>query len=286
MPLPLANLNGVIQPLATTVVSVLDRGFLFGDAVYEAMQVVDGRPRFLARHLKRLERSLYELRIGPIDLNRLIERIQATIAAGPFKQAFVYIQITRGAASTRAHAFPPSETMPTEFLYVESFLDPYIALRETGIAVVIQPDLRWHRCDIKSTNLLGNVLAFQVGKEAGAHEVILIRPDGTVTEGTRTSLFAVVNGTLRTGPLSSEILPGITRQVVMEVIHQLQLPVEERHLHQDELASVQELFLTGTTSEVLPITLLNGKPVSDGKPGSTTRRLQAAFLKYLEDGGD
>lgn len=274
---PLANLNGVIQPLATTMVSALDRGFLFGDAVYEAMHIVGGKPRFIDLHFKRLERSLRELRIGPIDLQRLRQRISETIAAGAFEEAFVYIQITRGAGPTRAHAFPPAETVPTEFLYVEAFQDPYVKLRETGISVITQDDLRWHRCDVKSTNLLGNVLAFQACKEQGAYEALLVRPDGTVTEGTRTSLFGVINGVLRTGPLSPEILPGITRHVVMGLISELKLPVNETHLHRDELPRLQELFLTGTTSEVLPITTLNGKPVADGKPGPMTKQLQAAF---------
>lgn len=281
MPAALANLNGVIQPLAQTMVPVLDRGFLFGDAVYEAMHIVDGKPRFLARHLQRLERSLRELRIGPIDMTRLQQRISDTIAAGPFVEAFVYIQITRGVGPTRAHAFPPPGTTPTEFLYVESFTDPYQELRKTGVSAITHSDLRWHRCDIKSTNLLGNVLAFQACKEQGAYEALLVRPDGTITEGTRTSLFGVVDGRIRTGPLSPEILPGVTRQVVLELIQELKLPVEEKHLKLTELPRATELFLTGTTSEVLPIVRLNGQIVGTGTPGPMTKSLQEAFAAKL-----
>jgi D-alanine transaminase len=281
MPAALANLNGVLQPLANVMVPALDRGFLFGDAVYEAMHIVDGKPRFIERHLARLERSLRELRIGPIDLERLKQRITETIAAGPFVEAFVYIQISRGAASTRSHAFPPPGTVPTEFLFVESFSDPYKELRNSGAAAITHPDLRWHRCDVKSTNLLGNVLACQACKEKGAYEALLVRPDGTITEGTRTSLFGVVNGTLRTGPLSGEILPGITRQVVLELVAELKLPVQERHLTVAELPSTTELFLTGTTSEVLPIVLLDGKAVGAGTPGPMTKSIQKAFAAKL-----
>ncbi len=282
MPAALANVNGVILPLATAMIPALDRGFLFGDAVYEGMHAVGGKPRFLDLHMQRLERSLRELRIGPIDLPRLRQRLAETIAAGPFSEAFIYIQITRGAGPSRTHHFPPPGTQPTEFFFVEDFTDPYVKLRKTGVTAITHPDIRWHRCDVKSTNLLGNVLAFQAGKEQGANEALLVRPDGTITEGTRTSLFGVVNGKIRTGPLSPEILPGVTRQVVMSLIQKLELPIEEKHLHVDEIPELQELFLTGTTSEVLPITTLNGEPVADGKPGRFTLLLQNAFLEHVK----
>lgn len=282
MPPALANLNGKIQPLAETMVSALDRGFLFGDAVYEGMQVVAGKTRFIDLHFQRLQRSLNELRIGPIDMHRLRQRLLETIAAGPFTEAFIYVQITRGASTTRSHAFPPKGTRPTEFLFVEAFADLYVKLRETGVTAITQPDLRWHRCDVKSTNLLGNVLAFEAAKEHQAHEAILIRPDGTVTEGTRTSLFGVLDGKVRTGPLSPEILPGVTRSVVIDLIRKLDLPLDARHLHRVELSKVEELFFTGTTSEVLPITTLDGRPVADGKPGPITRKLQTAFREFVK----
>lgn len=281
MPPALANLNGVIRPLCETMVSVLDRGFLFGDAVYEGMQVSRGMVRFIDAHFNRLERSLNELRIGPIDLQRLRQRLMETITAGPFPEAFIYIQITRGAGQTRSHAFPPTGTLPTEFLFVESFTDPYVQQRITGVSAITYPDLRWHRCDVKSTNLLGNVLAFQAAKENEANEAILVRPDGTVTEGSRTSLFGVLNNVIRTGPLSPEILPGVTRSVVIRLIQQLGLPLVDKHLHRDELPLAQELFFSGTTSEVLPITRLDGRPVADGKPGPITRQLQKAFTELV-----
>ncbi|MFT3878038.1 MAG: aminotransferase class IV [Gemmatales bacterium] len=281
MPPALSNLNGKIMPLAETMVPALDRGFLFGDAVYEGMHAVAGKTRFIDKHFQRLERSLKELRIGPINMDRLRNRLLETIAAGPFQDAFIYVQITRGAGPTRSHAFPPEDTRPNEFLFVETFTDPYEKLRDTGIAAITQPDLRWHRCDVKSTNLLGNVLAFQAAKEKNANEAILIRPDGTVTEGTRTSLFGVVDGKIRTGQLSSEILPGVTRSIVIDLIKKLSLPFEENHLLQPDLPRVTELFLTGTTSEVLPISTLDGKQIGDGRPGQMTKKLQAAFRELV-----
>lgn len=277
----LANINGKITPLAEATVPALDRGFLFGDAVYEGMQLVAGKVRFIDLHFDRLHRSLQELRIGPIDLNRLRSRLFDTIAAGHFVEAFIYIQITRGAGPTRTHHFPPPGTQPNEFLFVEPFSDPYVTLRQTGVKAITHVDHRWHRCDVKSVNLLGNVLAFQSAKEQGANEAILIRPDGTVTEGTRTSLFGVVDGVIRTGPLSHEILPGVTRSVVIDLIKKLDLPLDERHLRRHELPTAEELFFTGTTSEVLPITTLDGKPVADGKPGPFTKQLQAAFKTFV-----
>lgn len=277
----LANINGKIVPLAEAMVPALDRGFLFGDAVYEGMQAVNGKVRFIDLHFDRLAHSLAELRIGPIDLPRLRTRLLETIAASRFSDAFIYIQITRGAGPTRTHHFPPPGTQPNEFLFVEPFTDPYVTLRHTGVKAITHTDLRWHRCDVKSVNLLGNVLAFQAAKEHGANEAILIRPDGTVTEGTRTSLFGVVDGVIRTGPLSPEILPGVTRSVVISLIKKLDLTLEERHLRRHELAVVEELFFTGTTSEVLPIITLDDMPVAHGKPGPITKKLQEAFNAFV-----
>jgi len=277
----LANLNGKIQPLSQVMIPALDRGFLFGDAVYEVMHITQGKPRFITDHMTRLERSLTAVRIGPIDLVRLRARILETIKTGSFNEALVYIQITRGAAASRSHAFPPANTPATEFFFVEEFKDPYGPLRETGVAVVTQPDVRWHRCDIKSVNLLGNILAYQAAKEAGGYEAILVRPDGTITEGARTSLFAVVQGKIRTGPLSPEILPGVTRGIVLKLIRHLDLPCEEKHLHREDLPFLEELFLTGTTAEILPVSSIDGQPIGRGRPGTVTKRLQDAFFRFV-----
>ena len=280
----LANLNGKIMPLREVMVPALDRGFLFGDAVYEGMHWLEGKVRFLERHMKRLERSLGELRIQGVNLPRLQQRLLETIAASGFAEAFIYVQISRGAGPTRTHYFPAQAT-PTEFLFVEEFRDPYRDQRQTGVAVITFPDLRWGRCDIKTVNLLGNTLAAQAAREQGAAEALLVKPDGTVTEGSRTSFFGVVNGVIRTGPLSPAILPGVTRGFELEVIAEIGLPVEQSHLHQSELEIAQELFLTGTTAEVLPIVKVDGKAVGNGQPGPITRKLQAAFREAVTTRG-
>jgi D-alanine transaminase len=277
----LANVNGEIVPLAQAKISALDRGFLFGDAVYEVLRVYQGKPCLMAEHFVRLMHSLSAIRIGGIDLERLKQRMFATIAAGPFREATVYIQITRGAAP-RKHAFPSGAT-PLEFLSVQEFVDPYAEQRKTGAAVVTQPDIRWDRCDIKSTNLLGNVLAMQAAVEAGCVEALLVLPDGTLTEGTHTSFFGVMDGALLTTPQSNAILPGITRGLIVRLANRARLPLCEQSLTQKDLARVSELFLTGTTSEVLPIVTVDGKRIGNGKPGPITRRLQEAYAEEVRE---
>jgi D-alanine transaminase len=275
-PIPLANLDGVILPLSEARVSALDRGFLFGDSVYEVLSVLRGRPWLEAPHFARLARSLEAIRIHGVDVERLRRRMLETLKSGGFSDAMVYIQVTRGSAPLRGHLFP-ADAKPLEFLYVQALSDPYAEMRRDGAAVVTRPDERWARCDIKSTNLLANVLAKQSAKEAGCYEALLYLPDGRVTEATHSSLFGVVGGRLVTAPNGPDILPGVTRQFVLELTRKLDIPVQERNLTRTELERIDELFLSGTTIEVLPITRLDGKPVGDGKPGPVTRRLQAAY---------
>ena len=278
MPEPLANVNGQTLPLAEVRIAPLDRGFLFGDAVYEVLRIYRGKPFLLDEHMARLGRSLEAIRIHGIDLGRLQKRLLATIAAGTFLEATCYIQITRGSA--RAHAFPANAT-PLEFLYVADFKDTYAPLRHSGANVITHPDVRWDRCDIKSTNLLGNVLAAQAAKEAGAAEAIFVLPDGTLTEGSRTSFFGVRDDKLLTAPATNAILPGITRGLVMRIAREQGIPVEERVLKVGDLPVVAELFLTGTTSEVLPIVRVDDQPIGDGRPGPITQRMQEGYLQVV-----
>jgi D-alanine transaminase len=277
----LANLNGQLMPLEEARVPALDRGFLFGDAVYEVLRVYGGRPWLADEHFARLARSLDAVRIRGVDLERLRRRMLETIAAGSFREAIAYLQVTRGAAP-RKHPFPAGVT-PLEFLYVQEFADPYAEGRRTGAAVITQPDLRWDRCDIKSTNLLGNVLAMQAAVEAGGVEALLYLPDGTLTEGTHTSFFGVLDGELLTAPNSAAILPGITRGLVLRLSARAGVPVREHMLRRDDLGRVSELFLTGTTSEVLPVVRVDGRPVADGRPGAVTRRLQEAYAAEVRE---
>ena len=272
---PIANVNGRRMPLSEVRISPLDRGFLFGDAVYEVIRVYRGKPFLFEEHLLRLGHSLEAIRISGIDLERLRQRVLETIAAGPFGEATVYIQITRGAAP-RAHGFP-KETAPLELLYVREFEDPYAEARQRGVTVITAPDIRWQRCDIKSTNLLANVLAMQSAKDSGAAEAVFFRPDGTITEGTHTSFFGVLGGKLLTAPQSSAILPGITRSLILHIAGEQRIPIQEHTLRLQDLPRVSELFLTGTTAEVLPVVKVDQGMIGEGRPGPITGRLQEGY---------
>jgi D-alanine transaminase len=271
----LADLNGQQMPLADVKVSALDRGFLFGDAVYEVLRVYRGTPWLARDHWVRLRHSLASVHIEGIDLDRLWKRMENTIKAGPFQEALVYIQVTRGSAP-RSHPFP-SHAQPLELIYVQEFNDPYVEARRSGAAVITHPDIRWGRCDIKSTNLLANVLAMQAAKEAACVETLLYRPDGLFTEGSHSSLFWITEGALQTAPKSNAILPGITRDLVIKLAREGNISVRERGLPVSEIGLVEELFLSGTTAEVLPVVRVDGKTVGSGSPGPITVRLQRAY---------
>jgi D-alanine transaminase len=279
---PLANLDGKSMPLAEVMIPVMDRGFLFGDAIYEVLRIYAGKPFLLREHLDRLKRSLDAIRIQGVDLKRLEARLRETIAAGPFQEAIAYIQVTRGSGATRTHAFP-AQAVPLELLYVAEFADPYVAARQEGTKVILVPDIRWDRCDIKSTNLLANVMAAQQAKEAGCLEALYYLPDGTILEGTHTSCFGVLDGQLLTAPNSPAILPGITRGLILCLAERASIPVREQVLKRDDLGRVAELFLTGTTSEVMPIIRVDDQPVGGGVPGPVTRKLQAAYREATRE---
>lgn len=276
---PLANLHGKIMPLEQVTISPLDRGFLFGDAVYEVLRIYQAKPWLEDEHFERFTRGLAELRITGVDMPRMRRRMYETIAAGGFTEAMVYLQVTRGAAP-RKHAFP-KDVAPLELLWVQEYLDTYRPLCQTGCEVITYPDLRWHRADIKTVNLLGNVMANQAASEAGCAEAILYLPDGTLTEASHSSFFAVKNGQLHTTPLKANVLPSITRNYTVKLCGQAKIEVVERMLKRAELDEADELFLVGTTCEVLPIVKVDGKPVKGGAPGPVTRRLQAIYTENV-----
>ena len=280
-PFALANINGEITPLSEAKIPALDRGFLFGDAVYEVMWVNQGKMWLEEEHFIRLERSLNLIRIQGVDLVSLAARVYETIAEGKFKNAIVYIQITRGAAP-RSHAFP-KDVKPFEFLFVQEFNDPYAEMREKGIHLLSRPDIRWDHCDIKSTNLLANVLAIQESKEAGCQEVLFYLKDGTITESAHSSLFGVLDGTIYTSPSSELILPGITRNHLVNLIANNGIPIKKKSLHMEQLGQISELFITGTTSGVLPVVAVDKKVIGDGKPGPITRRVEKAYWDTVKN---
>ena len=274
-------LNGEYLPRGEAKLSVDERGFFFGDGVYEVTRAVDGRLFESGRHMKRLARGLRELRLDPpLSLDEieavsleLLKRNDITSGEGT-----VYLQITRGAAP-RTHHFPPPGTPCTVFLSAQRFSLP-TEKRANGIAVVTYPDIRWSRCDIKTVNLLAAVMAKQHAVDHGVFEAIFVR-ESAITEGSHTNVFGVIDGELRTYPASNLILPGITRDVVLEVAREIGVPVNETPFHIHHLPQLQEAFLTGTTTDVMPIVSIDGTPVGDGKPGKVSMALYDALAARI-----
>ena len=271
--------GGEFVPRGRAAVSIDDRGFLFGDAVYEVIRAVRGRFIEAERHLRRLARSLREVGLPAPALDLLAvaaDLIRRNDLGG--REATVYAQVSRGAAP-RQHAFPPRGTPPTVLVTATPFT-PRTDLIAGGVAVITLPDVRWCRCDIKSVNLLANVLAAQRAAEAGAFEAILVR-DGVVTEATRSNVLAVVGGVVRTHPTGPLILPGVTREVVLELASRAGVPVREEEVGADELFAAEEVLLTGTTADVTPVVAVDGRPVGEGRPGPIGRRLGALLADRI-----
>jgi D-alanine transaminase len=272
-----ACLNGEIMPAEAAKVPIWDRGFLFGDAVYEMFRIYRGRLWLEHEHFDRLRRSLEGLEFDPVDLGRLAERCRETLSACRVQEGTLYIQITRGVAP-RAHAFPDPPVPPTELIVVRPYDDgPTASLRESGVATISHPDIRWKRCDIKTTNLLGNILALQTAKRVGAAEAILFDTDGLVTEATHSSVLWVRDGRLGGTPEGHEILPGLTRRLTETFGAAKARSFEPGRITLDELRASDEVLLLGTTIEVLPVILVDGTPIGDGRPGPVTRALQEAY---------
>jgi D-alanine transaminase len=277
----LACLNGETMPVEQARIPVSDRGFLFGDAVYEVFRMYRGRCWLEPEHLARLKRSLKELDFPPHDLGRLVERMRRTIVASRIQEGTVYIQITRGVAP-RTHAFPDPPVPPTELIVVRPYDDALTAgLRETGVSVISQPDWRWERCDIKTTNLLANVLANEAAHRAGCQEAVLVDSSGLVTEATHSSLFWVRQGRLEGTPEGHEILPGMTRQRTLRLVESLGISFVDTRVTLAELAAADEVILTGTTIEVLPVVRIDEMTVGSGRPGTVAHRLQEAFRQEV-----
>lgn len=271
----IAYVNGQFLPLEEATVSIEDRGFQFGDGVYEVVRVYGGFPFRLPEHLSRLAQSMQAVSISPfLDHEKWDAIIREGLQRSTYLECKVYIQVTRGVAP-RDHLFPEVSN-PTLVMTFREMADLPLHLVEEGVAVVTLPDLRWARCSIKSLNLLPNLLAKQEANQAGAFEAILIK-DGLVTEGTSSNVVLVKGGALLTPPLSDQLLAGVTRQAVLELAKSNGIGVEERAVREEELGQADELFLIGTTIEVLPISTLNGKSVRIKAPGEMTIRLREKF---------
>ncbi len=277
---PLANWNGALMPLSEVKVSVLDRAFLFGDAIYEVIRIYGGRPFLFEDHVARLGRNLEKLNL-PADAEAIAGRTRETIAASDVVEGIVYIQVTRGVAP-RTHQFPVPAPQPNELIYVADFKDPYVSVRQQGVSVIVVDDMRWKRCDIKSVNLLANCMAAQAACEAECAEALFVDGNGRLTEGSRSSLFGVRNGTILTAPLRENILPGITRKLLMQLAEECDFPMREEALHLDNLSEIDELFLTGTTTEILPITLVDQRKIGTGTSGPIATKLYDAYKKTVD----
>lgn len=281
MPLPICYLNGEFQALERARISPLDRGFLFGDAVYEVIPVYAGRPFRFREHFDRLARSLTEIRMSvPLSHADWATICRELIACNEAetKDSYLYVQVSRGAEFGRNHAWPP-DLAPTLFAYLTELTPISTELLERGVAAITATDTRWARRDIKSTALLANVLLKKLAADAGAFETILIE-DGFLTEGSSTTVQIVRAGVLYTPPNGRQILPGTTRDVVTELAARLAMPSEVGVISAQELRTADEIWLSFSTRGVLPVTSLDGVPVGTGRPGAAFRRLHDAFVSY------
>ncbi len=271
-------LNGRFLPLEQATVPVLDRGFIFGDGVYELIPVYSRAPFRMDEHLARLERSLAAVRIAnPYAREKWREVILELVAKQPWDDQGVYLQVTRGVAK-RDHAFPAG-VEPTVFAMSNPLVNPPAELVEKGAAAVSAADNRWLRCDIKSISLIGNVLLRQASADAGAAETILFR-DGILTEASASNVFVAKNGLLLSPPKSNLILPGITYDVVVEIAQQLAMPLEFRDVREAEVRAADEIWVTSSSKEILAIVELDGKPVGEGKPGPLYRRAWQGYQEF------
>lgn len=281
-PLPICYLSGAYLPLAEARVSPLDRAFLFGDAVYEVLPVYGSRAFRLREHLDRLQRSLSGIRMAaPLshgEWARICEQLISRNSAG---DAYLYLQVTRGAEHGRNHVWP-EQLKPTVFAYVTP-LDPLSpVIVENGVAAVTAADTRWARRDIKSTALLANILLKKLSADAGAYETILLE-NGELTEGSSTTVHVVKSGVIHTPPNGHHILPGTTRDVVTELAARLNVRCDSGRVTEAALRGADEIWLAFSTRGVLPVTTLDGAAVGGGRPGPLFKRMNAAFAAYIHE---
>ena len=274
-----AWLDGEFLPLAEARVPVLDRGFLFGDAVYEVIPVYGGRPCRMDEHLARLSASLAATAIPePHDRTAWRDLLGRLVEANGGGDLALYLQVTRGVAPKRDHAIAPG-LVPTVFAMAMPIAPRPPELGERGLAAVIVADSRWARCQIKATTLLANVLHKREATEQDADDALLVR-DGHVIEATASNVFAVLDGVAVTPPVDPVMLTGVTRNLVLELAAAGGIETREAPLPVADLARASEVWLTSSTREVSPVTTLDGRPVGDGRPGPQWRRIDALYQEY------
>jgi D-alanine transaminase len=275
-----AYVNGAYVPLRSAAISIMDRGFQFADSIYEVWAVRGGRMFDEDEHMARLRRSLAELRIRPpMDETSMMAVMRETMRRNRVRDGIVYVQVSRGAA-TRDHVFPAVGTKPTLVVTAKNLDRNAIAKRAAiGIKVITTPETRWERRDIKSVNLLPNVLARQGAKEKGAFEAWFVDADGLVTEGTSSTAWIVdASGVIRTRGLSHDLLHGVTRAVVLKLARERQMKVEERPFTVEEAKGAREAFITAASNAATPVIEIDGIAIGDGRPGLVTEALRAAYL--------
>lgn len=273
-------LNGEFMPIGEARVPVLDRGFIFGDGVYEVVPVYSRHPFRLPEHLRRLQHSLDGIRLSnPLRDAEWTRLIHDVVARNEGDDQSVYLQVTRGAAK-RAHEFPP-DARPTVFMMSEVMKSPSREQIETGIACITMTDFRWLKCDIKSVSLIGNCLAKQLAVDANAGDVVMFR-DGFLSEASASNVFVVRNGVLLAPPKNHLILPGITYDVVLELAAANKVQFEVREVHEQQVKTAQEIWVTSSIKEVLAVTTLDGRAVGDGKPGAVFRRMYALYQEFKQ----
>ena len=273
-------LNGEFMPLEKAFVPVLDRGFIFGDGVYEVIPVYSRHAFRLPEHLRRLQHSLDGIRLanpmGDAEWTGLIREIVARNAGD---DQSVYLQVTRGVAR-RDHAFPKN-TSPTIFMMSNPLVTPAAELVESGVPAITATDYRWLKCDVKSVSLLGNCLLRQAAVDAGAAETVLFR-DGYLTEASASNVFVVKDGKLLAPPKNHLVLPGITYDVVLELAQANGIPHEAREISEQEVRSADEIWVTSSTKEVLAVTSLDGRPVGAGLPGTVFRKMHHLYQEFKQ----
>ena len=277
----LVYLNGEFIARDEAKISPDDRGFIFADGVYEVVKYYKGKPFCFDGHLERLKNSLSQLYITYKGLDELKEIMWKLLKENGLtnKDAGVYVQITRG-VSNRVH-YLRAGASPTTYIFTFELPSNKDNI-EHGIQVLREKDIRWQRCDIKSVSLLPNTMLFDKAHRKGAGETILIR-DGFVTEATHSSVFGIIDGTVYTHPLSNNILPGITRKVVLDLCVENGIKIVEEAISEDMLAYLDEMFITGTGSEITPVVRINTRDIGNGKPGQITRKLQALFFSIVNE---
>lgn len=278
----IAYLNGKFMPLDEARISPLDRGFLFADGVYEVIPAYGSKLFRLDEHLARLDASLAAIQLpNPLTRADWTTLLNSLIEQNGGGNIYIYLQITRGAAAKRDHAFPVPPVAPTIFAMTGLIATPAADMPDTtsGVAAITLDDIRWSRCDIKSVALLANVLMRQQAVSEGASEAILIR-DGFATEGSASNFFIVRQGVIVTPPKSHLILPGITRDLLVELARKHGMAVEEREITETELKSADEVWLSSSTREVVPVTRLNGHLLGDGRPGPVWRQMARHYVDF------